>query len=262
MSSRVAQLGCLEGSRGDQLRTALIDSVTHEFRSPLTSIKAAVTALLADRRVRPPQRDELLSIINEEADRLNRLVGNVIEVSRLDARVKLDLARQTIASIVDAAKDDCRTLFNRRALSVRFQPGLPGVWADLQRAKKALVQLLENATKYSPPDEPVTITANLSGKFVAISVEDRGSGIEDSEQALIFERFYRGKSHRNVVQGTGMGLPIASAIIEAHGGSLRVTSQRGHGSTFSFTLPVFENSSVPTESGGANAWRVSPDGTY
>jgi two-component system, OmpR family, sensor histidine kinase KdpD len=115
---------------------------------------------------------------------------------------------------------------------------LPAARADLKLAKKALMQLLENATKYSPADEPITITAELNGKFVLTSVVDRGGGIDDSEQILIFEKFYRGKDHRYVVQGTGMGLPIAKAIVNAHGGSLCVKSRPGHGCTFSFTLPI------------------------
>jgi two-component system, OmpR family, sensor histidine kinase KdpD len=222
----------------NQLRTALLDSVTHEFRTPLTSIKAAITALLTDSRLRPSQRNELLSIINEEADRLNRLVGDAVDASRLDTRVSLDLRPQHVLSIVNAAKADCRTLLRTRSLSIRLDGGLPPVRADLQKAKKALVHLLENATKYSPPGEPITITATLSGDFVTVSVVDQGCGVEDSEQKLIFERSYRGRDHRDVVHGTGMGLSIANAIIKAHGGSLRVRSQHSHGSTFSFTLPI------------------------
>ncbi len=140
--------------------------------------------------------------------------------------------------IIDAARKECRRLLRRRSISVQLQQGLPAARADLKLAKKALMQLLENAAKYSPPDEPITITAELTGNVVLTSVADRGSGIDDSEQTLIFERFYRGKDHRYAVQGTGMGLPIASAIIKAHGGTLSVTSRRGHGSIFSFTLPI------------------------
>jgi two-component system sensor histidine kinase KdpD len=244
MSHGMRRLGSVERSCEDnQLRTALLDSVTHEFRSPLTSIKAAVTALLTDSRVLASQRNELLSIINDEADRLNRLVGDAVDVSRFDAGVRLDLRPQTILAIVNAAKADCRTVLRAHSFSIDLERGLPPVRADLQKAKKALVQLLENAAKYSPSNESITIRANLTGKFVTISVTDRGSGIEISEQGLIFERFYRGKDHRNVVQGTGIGLSIASAIIKAHGGGLRVTIQHNHGSTFLFTLPVFQERS-------------------
>jgi two-component system sensor histidine kinase KdpD len=161
-----------------------------------------------------------------------------VDAAQPGGRVKLDLKPHAIEEIINAARTNCRTLLGRRSVLVQFPPGLPLVRADLNLAKKALVQLLENAAKYSLPDAPITITAELTGTFVITSVADRGRGIEDSEQRLIFEKFYRGKYHRHVVQGTGMGLPIANAIIKAHGGSLRVTSQRDHGCIFSFTLPL------------------------
>ena len=105
-------------------------------------------------------------------------------------------------------------------------------------AKKALAQLLENASKYSPPEEPITVSAEMKGDFVMTSVIDRGTGVDAHEQHLIFDESYRGKDQRHLVQGPGMGLPIAKVIVEAHGGSLSVLSKRGHGSVFSFTLPV------------------------
>ena len=222
----------------NQLRTALLDSVTHEFRTPLTAIKAAVTALLTGSHLRASQRDELLSIINEEADRLNLLIADAADASRLDTQMKLDLKPQEILSIVNAATADCRAHLRFRSLSIQLDQGLPPVSADLKKVQKVLAQLLENATKYSPPDEPITITATLSGDSVIVSVIDQGCGVKESDQKLIFERFYRGRDHRGVVHGTGMGLSIANAIIKAHGGSVRVRSQQSHGSTFSFTLPV------------------------
>jgi two-component system sensor histidine kinase KdpD len=221
-----------------QLRTAIVDSVTHEVRTPLTSIKASVTALLTDSRLQPSQRNDLLLVINEEADRLNQLFGEAMKTAQLDASVKLDLTPHAIEEIIDAAAKECRTLLATRSISVQLQQGLPAVRADLKVAKKGLMQLLENAAKYSPADRPIIVTAELNGNFVMTSVIDRGEGIDDCEQTLIFEKFYRGKDHRHAVEGTGMGLPIASAIIKAHGGSLSVTSRRGHGCSFSFTLPI------------------------
>jgi two-component system sensor histidine kinase KdpD len=123
-------------------------------------------------------------------------------------------------------------------VDVRVGKGLPPVRADLERAKEALVQLIENANLYSPKEAPITITAELTGDTVTTSVADRGPGIDDFEQTMIFDKFYRGKDQRYLVRGTGMGLPIAKAIIAAQQGAISVTSQLGHGSVFSFTLPV------------------------
>ena len=109
---------------------------------------------------------------------------------------------------------------------------------DADRIKEVLIQLLENAAKYSAPESPIRITAEVKGGNLEISVADQGSGIDDMEQSLIFDKFYRGKNQRYRVQGTGMGLAIVKAIIEAHGGKIGVTSQVGCGSVFHFLVPT------------------------
>jgi two-component system sensor histidine kinase KdpD len=237
----IEQLGLTEAAReGERLRTALLDSVTHALRTPLTSIKASVTNLLSNASVTNLQRQELLTIINEETDRLNRLVGEAGEMARLDAgEVELHLESRPIEDVIDAALNQCKLTLGARVVRVQVPPGLPNVSVDLVRAREALVHLIENANQYSPADRPITITAEAAPDFVVTSVADRGAGIDDLEQNLIFEKFYRGKDQRYLVQGTGMGLPIAKAIIEAHGGTMSLTSQRGQGSVFSFTLPVY-----------------------
>src|SRR5277367_5777017 len=169
---------------------------------------------------------------------MNKLVGEAVKVTQPSGRVKLDLNSHAIEAIIDAARADCRRLLAQRSLSVLLPTELPPVRADLNCAKKALVHLLENAAKYSPSSEPIVITAELIGRFVTISVADRGRGIDKSERCLIFAKSYRGKRYRNVTHGTGMGLFIAKMIVRAHGGSLRVASQRGRGCIFSFTLPA------------------------
>ena len=236
----VEQLGQTEAAReGERLRTALLDSVTHALRTPLTSIKASVTNLLSNPNVSTAQRAELLTIVNEETDRLNRLVGEAGEMAQLDAgEVELNLAPHAIGDVIHAALEQTVKSLCGREIRVNVAANLPNVSVDLKRITDALVQLIDNAHRYSPADQPITITAEAAGDFVVTSVADRGAGIDEQEQALIFEKFYRGKDQRFQVQGTGMGLPIAKAIIEAHRGTISLTSQRGHGSVFSFTLPV------------------------
>jgi two-component system, OmpR family, sensor histidine kinase KdpD len=239
----VEQLGQTEAAReGERLRTALLDSVAHALRTPLTSIKASVTNLLSNSELNDAQRHELLAIINEEADRLNRLVGEAGEMARLDAgEVELKLQPCPIDDVIAKALSHCKTALGTRPVEVRVAPGLPRVRVDLSRIPEVLIQLIENANQYSPTSQPITITAEQSGDCVLTSVADRGAGIDDPEQSLIFEKFYRGKDQRYAVEGTGMGLPIAKAIVEAHGGSISLMSQRGQGSVFSFTLPTEHN---------------------
>lgn len=236
----VEQLGQTEAERqGERLKSALLDSITHDFRTPLTSMKAAVTGLLTSNNSNSSQSRELLTIINEECDRLNHLVEEAGEMAKLEAgEVTLDLAPTPIEEIIDAALAHCKSALAGRHVNVRVADGLPPVRADLERAKEALIQLIDNANLYSSKDKPITITAEVTGDTVTTSVADSGPGIDDFEQTMIFDKFYRGKDQRYLVRGTGMGLPIAKAIIAAQQGNISVTSQLGHGSVFSFTLPV------------------------
>lgn len=236
----VEQLSKTEADRqGERLKSALLDSITHDFRTPLTSIKASVTSLLSNRNHNPSQQHELLTVIDEESDRLNHLVAEASEMAKLEAgEFALDFSTVPVQALVDAALSHCRNPLGGREVRVELPAGLPPVRADLSRAKEVLAQLLENANLYSPQGRPVTITAEASANSVLISVADQGPGIDEPEQGMIFDKFYRGKDQRYLVQGTGMGLPIAKAIVEAHGGSISVISQLGHGSIFSFTLPI------------------------
>jgi two-component system sensor histidine kinase KdpD len=236
----VEQLGQTEAERqGERLKSALLDSVTHDFRTPLTSMKAAVTSLLAGKKAGAAQRQELLSIINEECDRLNHLVEEASEMARLDAgEIELHFAPTPVEEIIQEALAHMKSSLGSRTVEVRVIPGLPPVQADAERTKDILANLIDNANLYSPKEQPIVISAELAGDYVAISVADRGPGIDDFEQGMIFDKFYRGKDQRYLVRGTGMGLPIAKAIVAAHKGTISVTSQLGHGSVFSFTLPA------------------------
>jgi two-component system, OmpR family, sensor histidine kinase KdpD len=233
-------LGKTEAAReGERLKSALLDAITHDFRTPLTSIKASVTSLLSNGKLTGEQRTELLSVINEECDRLNRLVGEAGEMARLEAGdVKLHLEPLRVADLVSASVETCKGALGTRPIRLELSNPDLRVRADLGRAREVLVHLIENANLYSSPDQPITLIAEEKGDFALISVADRGPGIEQMELEPIFDKFYRGKNQRYRIQGTGMGLPIAKAIVEAHGGTISVVSQLGHGSVFTFSLPV------------------------
>jgi len=225
--------------QNENLRAVLLDSVTHELRTPLTGIKAAVTGLLSDYNLDEAQRRELLTVINEETDRLDRLVGEATEMAQLDAhKVELHMTLVDIATVIESAVEQSRPILGQHPIDIRAASSLPKVRVDADRIAEVLKQLLENAAKYSPPTAAITITAESKNGRVITSVTDHGSGIDDFEQSLIFDKFYRGRDQRYRVQGTGMGLAIAKAIVEAHNGSISVTSQLGHGSVFSFDLPA------------------------
>jgi two-component system sensor histidine kinase KdpD len=236
----VENLGRTEASReSEQLRSALLDSVTHEFRTPLTAIKASVTSLLSGSSLDPAQRNELLTVINEESDRLNHLVGEAAEMAQLDAnQVELHRASHPIGEAISEAVARSKKILGVHPVSIGAPQDLPPALMDEERVREVLMQLLENAAKYSPAEAPIQITAEARNKMLMVSVADRGPGIDDFEQGLIFDKFYRGRNQRLAVQGTGMGLAIAKAIVEAHRGTIGVVSQQGRGSVFYFTLPL------------------------
>lgn len=222
----------------ERLRSALLDSVTHEFRTPLTSIKASITALVSNSELNEEQRKELLTIVHEETDRLDRLIGQAAEMAQLEGKaVRLDLRPHSVAAIVDSVIDDMRMMLKGHRLEIHIPSDLPEVKVDFERIRQVLTQLIGNAVKYSPPGTPLLISAEWKNGEVITSVADRGPGIETCERSLIFEKFYRGRG-RFVAHGTGMGLAIAKAIVEAHGGTISVVSQLGSGSVFSFSVPI------------------------
>jgi two-component system sensor histidine kinase KdpD len=223
----------------ERLRTALLDSVTHELRTPLTSIKASISSLLSQNSLDEESRHDLLTVIDEESDRLNHLIEQAVEMAQLDAhKVHLELKPEPVAALIHDAVDACSAVYPDRDIRVSFPRSLPNVLADSGWISKVLGNLLGNAVKYSAPDQPVFVSADLRGDMLAISVADRGAGIEPMELEMIFDKFYRGQGQRNRVAGTGMGLAISRAIVQAHGGTIGVTSQLGHGSVFTFTLPI------------------------
>jgi two-component system sensor histidine kinase KdpD len=224
-----------EGARQSELlKSALLDSLAHDIKTPLTSIKAAVTSLLggaaaADR--------ELLTIINEEADRLNQLAAEVVAMARIEAgKLHLEKRAVPVEQMISGALAEVEGLRKGRQIDIRAAADLPPAEADPELAQQVVKQFLENALKYTPEDTPITVSVERKNGKMVIGVADRGPGIEEHERALIFDRFYRGREHRFATKGTGMGLAIAKGIVEAHGERIWVESERRQGSVFYFTL--------------------------
>jgi two-component system sensor histidine kinase KdpD len=223
-----------------RLQSALLDSVTHELHTPLITIKHNVTTLLNGAAVDDQGKRALLTGIDEQTDRLNRMVDEAAEMSQLDSgNFTLDLHPHSIQEALQPALQDAKAAIENHPIEIVVPPDLPLVRIDLARMREVLMHVLDNAGKYSAPGTPIKITAEVKSDFIVISVADRGVGIDSFEQTLIFDKFYRGGRQRYTSPGAGMGLPIAKVIIAAHGGSIAVVSQLGSGSVFSVSIPIY-----------------------
>jgi two-component system sensor histidine kinase KdpD len=222
--------------QSEVLKSALLDSLAHDIKTPLTSIKAAVTALLGASAAADL---ELLTIIDEEADRLNNLAAEVIAMARIEAG-KLHLEKRPVpaAELISSALLELDAALKGRPIALRVPEGLPPAEADPEFIAQVLKQIVENALKYSPEGSPITLSAGVEGERIVIGVGDRGPGIEENERARVFDKFFRGRRHRFETKGTGMGLAIAKGIVEAHGERIWVESEPGQGSVFYFSLPA------------------------
>jgi len=229
----------IEAARqSEQLRTTLIDAMAHEFKTPLTSIKGATTSLLADPNQPIEARTELLSIANEEADRLKDLIDDAVEMARVDtANIDVHLELSDLEEIVREVVASMKTEIEDRKVEVICDAQLPAIGADRRLLKLAFKQLFDNALKYSPSGTPVTIRLCEADGMISVEVTDHGSGIQGQEQSRIFERFYRSPSVTHQIPGSGLGLSIAYSIVQAHHGDLRVRSSPGE-TTFRMTLPA------------------------
>ncbi len=223
--------------QSEELKSMLLDAVAHDFKTPLTSIKASATAVLSDAGLNPSQR-ELLTVIDEETDRLNAMITEAIQVARVEAgSVQLNRASNQIARLIAQALSRLRPALEGRPLEMQIPADLPTVVVDPDLISIALAHLLDNAVKYSPPGTAITVAARQDGDTVMVSVSDHGPGIAPGEQSRVFERFHRGSSGGQV-PGTGMGLSIAGEIVKVHGGRLWVENLREGGACFSFSVPL------------------------
>jgi two-component system sensor histidine kinase KdpD len=239
--------------QSEKLKSALLDAVTHDLRTPLASIKASITTLLDEVRstpnserpitLDPESRLEMMEVIDEESDRLNRFISGLIDLARIEAG-ELRLRRHwgAIEEIVSATLERTKGLTRSHEVNVEIESELPVVRVDDRAVSEVLYTLLDNAAKYSPPNTVVIVRANRSGEdLVQVSVEDRGCGIPIELRERVFDKFYRATRDATVTtpQGSGMGLAIAKGIIEAHQGNIWIEGGTdGKGTRVVFTLPI------------------------
>jgi two-component system, OmpR family, sensor histidine kinase KdpD len=226
----------MEAARQNEaMKSMMLDALAHEFKTPLTSIKAAASSILDER---PTTQQELVTIIEEESDRLDSLVSETIRMARIeggDFRLERRVCDGT--DLINAALAKLRILIEDRDVRVEIEPNLPRVNADGDLIELTIRQLLTNALKYANPDSPIVIRAEAQAGTIQISVQDFGPGIPAKDLSHIFEKYYRVEGSGRI-PGTGMGLAIARDIVEAHGGNIWAESVQGSGSQFFFTLPA------------------------
>ena len=232
----------MEASReGERLRTALIDSLTHELRTPLTSIRAAATTLIEGEGLDDASRLDMATIVDEEASRLDALIGEAVEMAEIDAQViKVRPVAQRPRTLLDQAVAESQAALARhRVIIDAEQPDKPA-WFDPHLLGRVFRHLLENAARYSPPGSRITLRSRRTGGRLEFYVEDNGPGINPVDLPLIFEKFYRGREGTASRKGTGMGLAIVRALLVAHGGAIEVSSTRNQGASFRFWVSLVE----------------------
>lgn len=237
--------------RSEKLKTALLDAVTHDLRTPLTSIKASITTLLEDEkngaenfRLDNDNRREFLAVINEETDRLNDFIEGMVELAIIEAG-ELNL-RQTwseIPEIIQSALNRAEPFLKDSHIKIMLEKDLPLICADSNLLAEVLYNLLENAAKYAPPKTVIEISAHKSdNETVEFAVADEGTGVAEDLREKIFDKFFRvsdAKKDEHAPSGTGLGLAIAKGLVEAHSGKIFVTNGANQtGAKFIFTVPI------------------------
>ena len=225
----------------DQMKSQLLSTVSHELRTPLASIKGFATTLLRDDvEWDDLSRREFLSIIDEESDRLTELIGNLLDMAQIEAgTLRVEAEHTDLRRIILETVTEFRMMTHVHQIEATLPPVLPAVMADPRRARQILRNLVENAIKYSPEGGSIVVSTQVRNGEIQTSVADQGIGIEEQLLEHIFDRFYQvDNASTRKVGGSGLGLSICKAIVEAHNGRIWVESQPGAGSTFHFTLPL------------------------
>jgi two-component system sensor histidine kinase KdpD len=251
----------IEAAReSERLRTALIDSLTHELRTPLTSIRAAATTLLETRGLDEAGRLDLAAIVDEEASRLDMLIGEAVEMAEIDANVvQVHAVPQHARALLDQALEESRRILGGHRVNVVVEGDDEPAWFDPHLLGRVLRHLLENAARHTPAGSRIALKSWRWAGRLEFSVEDNGPGIDAMDLPLIFEKFYRGKRGLHKNNGSGMGLAITRAILIAHGGGIEAASAPDTGATFHFWVPLVEKEPVKELPGGGSKMSVRPE---
>jgi two-component system phosphate regulon sensor histidine kinase PhoR len=228
-----------------RLQTDFVNKVSHDLRTPLTSIRMFVETLQLGRIQDPVRQSEALEIIADETARLSGLINRLLDWARMESgRRSYSLRRQQVGAIVDLALQafEPQRLAGDALVTKEIERGLPEVWADPQALAEALLNLLNNAHKYTGPEKRITVSARRQGGTVLVTVADNGPGIARREQKRIFDKFYRAEDPLSrEIEGTGLGLAMVKHIVGAHHGRVGVESELGKGAAFTIALPAAEN---------------------
>jgi two-component system sensor histidine kinase KdpD len=224
--------------RGEELRTTVLNALAHSFKTPLTSIKAAASVLRTSPKLTATSEQELAVVIDEEADRLDQLITESLDLERIENH-RLNPRREVcrVAEVVRSATSRLSRFLGKRDLLIDVPEDLPPLMADKFLLDQMLLQVLDNAGKYSKPGSTIRIEAAHTGSDIVISVKNDGTQIPPSERQAIFDKFYRGTKDRSTTEGTGLGLAIAKTIAEAYQGKLWLDAEPG-GPVFRFALPL------------------------
>jgi len=226
------------------MRSTLLSSISHDLRTPLTAITGAVSTLLRDDvAINEANRLDLLQTIYEEAERLNRIVKNVLDITRLESgAIRIEKDIQSLEEIVGVVLNRLGERLKDRPLAMNIPVDLPFIAADALLLEQVFMNLFENAIKYTPKGSPLELSAFESNHLVTVELADRGPGITPGEEERVFEKFAHGGKG-----GVGLGLAVCRAIIAAHGGRIWAEDRPGGGALFRFTLPSVVTPPLPKE---------------
>ena len=230
----------------EKLQSALMSSISHDLRTPLVSITGTLSTLQEDDpALDDATRKDLIENASEEADRLNRIVGNLLDLTRMEAgTLRVSKRPCDLRDVLGASLEQLRDRIGDRTVRVAIPKDFPEIPMDYSFMMKAFYNLLDNAVKYSPQDSPIDIGARVKPHEAEIEIRDRGTGIPVGDLARIFERFHRAEKTQRVA-GTGLGLSISRGIIEAHGGRIAARNNADSGATFVVTLPLSDKRDTP-----------------